>query len=157
SVTKDSREGEVGALRVDDQLADLAFLFPDVLPRLAAVRGLVDAVAGRHVAANVPLAGTDVDHGRVGGGHGDGSDGGDGLVVEDRLPGAAAVLGLPDAAGGGGRIVDQRIAGHTARAADSAARCGAEGAVLQVFEFRWAALVLVGVQGRSEEEPGEGY
>ena len=41
--------------------ADLAFLLPDVLPGLAGVGGLVDAVAGRDVAADVGLAGADVD------------------------------------------------------------------------------------------------
>ena len=55
-----------------------------VLP--ASVR-LVDAVARRDVAADVGLAGADVDDVRVGRGDGDRADRGDRLVVEDRLPG----------------------------------------------------------------------
>ena len=55
---------------MDDHLADLTFLFPDVLPALAAVGGLVDAVAGGDIPADVGLARADVDD--VGLGRGDG-------------------------------------------------------------------------------------
>src|SRR5262249_42947549 len=96
-VAEDRREGNVGILRVDDAGADLALLLPVVLPGPAGVGGLVDAVAGRDVAADVGLAGADVDHVRVRRGDGQGADGRDRLVVEDRLPGEAAVGRLPDA------------------------------------------------------------
>src|SRR5262249_55876440 len=101
-VAQDRGVGDVGVMRVDDELADLPGLPPDVLPGLAAVGALVEAVAGGDVAADVGLAGADVDDVRVGRGHGQGAGGGGGLVVEDRAPVDAAVVGLPDAAGGGG-------------------------------------------------------
>jgi hypothetical protein len=46
---------------MDDHRADLPFLLPHVRPRLAAVDRLVDAVAGRDVAADVGFTGADVD------------------------------------------------------------------------------------------------
>ena len=98
-------EGDVGILRVDDHGPDLAFLLPDVRPGLAGVGRLVDAVARGHVAADVGLARADVDDVRVGRRHGDRADRRDRLVVEDRLPGEAAVARLPDAARGRGGVV----------------------------------------------------
>src|SRR5262249_33497079 len=108
-VAEDSSVGDVGVFRVDDHLPDLPLLFPDVLPALAAVGGAVAAVAGGGVAADVGLARADVDDVGVGRGHSDGADGSNGLVVEDGFPGDARVGGLPDAAGGGARVVDQGV------------------------------------------------
>src|SRR5262249_36116099 len=71
----------------------------------------------------------------------DGGDGRGGLVVEDRLPGDAAVGGLPDAAGGGAGVVDERVAGDAGRAADAAAGERADQAVLRVLEDGLVALV----------------
>src|SRR5262249_42228316 len=110
-VAEDRGEGHVRVLRVDGHRADLPDLLPDVLPRLAGVGALEDADAGRDVPADVRLAAADVDHVRVARGDGDGTDGGGGLVVKDRLPGEPAVGGLPDPAGGRGRVVRQRVAG----------------------------------------------
>jgi len=59
-VAEDGREGNVGILRMDDQLPDLTVVLPDVRPRLAGIGRFVDAVAGRDVAANVGLARPDV-------------------------------------------------------------------------------------------------
>src|SRR5262249_54374835 len=151
---------------VDDDGADLAFLLPDLFPRLAGVARLVDAVARGDVAADVGLAGTDVDHVRVGRGDGDGPDRRDGLVVEDGLPGEAAVGRLPDAAAGGGRVIGERVAWDAAGAADAAADGGADQAVLELLELGRAAglgvlVFVVGVgrpgqqgqeQGRQEQE-----
>src|SRR5581483_11586921 len=54
---------DVRVLRVDADLADeLGLLEPDAVPGLARVRRLVDAVAGRHVAADARRAHADVDH-----------------------------------------------------------------------------------------------
>jgi len=85
-VPQDGGVGDVGIGRVDDQRADLTLLFPDVLPGLAGVQRLVDAVTRADVAADVGLAGAGVDHVGVGRGDGNGADRGNGLVVEDRLP-----------------------------------------------------------------------
>ena len=144
-------EGDVGIGRMDDDRADLADLLPDVLPGLAGVGGLVDAVADGDVAADVGLAGADVDDVRVRRGDGDGADGRGRLVVEDRPEGQPAVGGLPDAAGGGGGVVGERIAGHAADAADAAAGRRADAAGFQFLErrrgFPFVLVRRVGVTG----------
>ena len=62
-VTERGDVDEIGILRVDAHLADVARLREAaVRPGLAAVGGLVDAVAVRDVAANRRLAHADVDH-----------------------------------------------------------------------------------------------
>src|SRR5262249_21968385 len=96
---------DVGVLRVDDDAADVARLLEtDVLPGLAAVGGLVHAVAPRDAVARVVLAGADPHDVGVGRRHRDGTDAQGRLVVEDRLPAVAAVGGLPDAAGRGAEV-----------------------------------------------------
>src|SRR5207249_11460578 len=62
------------------------FRSPDVLPGLPGVLGLVDAIAGGDVAADVGLAGTDVDHVGIGRRHDKGANGLHRLIVEDRPP-----------------------------------------------------------------------
>src|SRR6185436_4289378 len=93
------QEHAVGVAGIDDDSPDLLRVREtDVAPGAPAVRGLVGAVALRDVGAHVRLARADVEDARVGRGEGDGSDGPDGLAVEDRPPGAAGVGRLPDPA-----------------------------------------------------------
>ena len=109
---------------------------------------------GLDVAADVGLAAADVDDVGVGRRDGDGADGGDGLVVEDRLPVHAAVGRLPDAAGRGGGVVGERIAGHAAGAADAPAGRRADAAELEALELGRAALgavLVVGAGGRQQQ------
>ncbi len=93
---------------------------PHVSPGLAAVGGLVDAVALLDVAAELGLARPDVDHVRVGLADLDGADRrGVDLAVRHRLPGRAAVGRLPQPAAGRAEVVLQRpggAAGHRRRA-----------------------------------------
>ena len=120
-----------------------------VLP--ASVR-LVDAVAGRDVAADVGLAGADVDDVRVGRGDGDRADRRDRLVVEDRLPVDAAVVGLPDAAGGRGRVVGERIARHAGDPRDPPAGRRADRAVVQAGELRRRlGRLVIGQDGQGSQ------
>ena len=92
-------EDEIRILRVHQDFPDLTRVRePQALPGVAAVGGLVHAVAVRDVRAHVGLSGADVEHIRIRGRHGDRSDRRDRLAVEDRLPGAARVVGAPDAA-----------------------------------------------------------
>ncbi len=146
--------GDVGVRRMDDHGADLPFLLPDVLPRLAGVGGFVDAVADLDVAADVGLAGAGVDHVRIGRRDRQRADGGSRLLVEDRLPVNAAVAGLPQAAGGGGGVVGERIARHAGDSADAAAGGGADRAKLETLELGRAALGFLRA-GRPEGEQGE--
>src|SRR5262249_7930413 len=60
-----------------------------------AVQRFVNPVAVRDVAANTSFTGTHVDHVVVGSRNGNGSDGGDGLLVKERLPVCSSVGGSP--------------------------------------------------------------
>ncbi len=86
--------------RVDDDPADvLRILQADVLPRLPAVVGPVDAVAVRHRALAVVLAAPDPDDERVLRIDREAADRVGALLVEDRLEARAVVRRLPDAPG----------------------------------------------------------
>src|SRR5262249_59115205 len=95
----------VAVARIDDDLADV--LRPreaDVLPRLAAIVGAVDAVAVADAALTIVLARADPDGVGVLRIEGDGADGVGALAIEDGVPGGAGVGGLPDAARGDGDV-----------------------------------------------------
>ena len=117
---------DVGIGRIDDDGADLAgVLQPDIGPGLAGVGRLVDPVAVADIAPQVALAAPDIDHVVVGRGDRHCADGGDGLLVEDGLPRAARVIGLPDAAGRSAEVEDVGLArnagdGHRPAAAEGA-------------------------------------
>ena len=129
----------VGIVGIDNDFADLAGVFEaDVGPGGSGIGGLVDAIAEGNCGAHVGLAGADVDHARVGGGDGDGSDGGDamavGQVVEDGLPDDAAVGGFPDASADGAEVESVGVAGDTGDGEDAAAAEGSDEAPVEVVE-----------------------
>ncbi len=104
-------EHAIRIVRVDDDAADVAGFFEaHVLPVVAGVGRLVDAVAHRVERPDEERLAGPGPHG-VGRGVGDRerADGGDLLVIEDRLPVHAAVLRLPDAARGRADVVHHRI------------------------------------------------
>ena len=154
-LAQDGRVGDVGVCRVDDHRADLAVLLPHVLPRLAGVGGLVDAVSLCDVAADVGLAGADVDDVRVGRRHRDRADRARRLVVEDRLPPDPAVRGLPHPARGRGRVVRERIAGHAGHPRDAPARRRADQPVLEAGQLLGSLRRLLVVGGRGAGGQGE--
>ena len=105
-------EEPVGIARVDGDLRNLlAVAQAEMRPGLAGVGGFVDAVADGEVGPLQALAAADVDDVRIGGRDGDGADGAGRLVVEDRIPGAAVVGRLPDAAVAHADVEDVRLAG----------------------------------------------
>ena len=112
-MTECRHEHDVGVGRVHADLRDvLRVSQADLRPRLAGIGRLVDAVARRDVAADLGLARADVDDVGVRGGDGDGTDRRTGdLIVGDRLPGHAAVGGLPETAAGGAEVVLERAPG----------------------------------------------
>ena len=104
----------IGIVRVDDDLRDLlAIAQSEVPPGLAGVGGFVDAVAHGEIGALKAFAAADVDDVRIGRGDGDGADGAGGLAVEDGMPGAAEIVGLPDAAVVDADVEDIRLTGDT--------------------------------------------
>ena len=90
---------DVAVAGIDQNFGDvLGVRQAHVGPGLAAVGGLVDPVADRDGVAHPGLAGADPDGVGMGGIDRDGADRLRRLLVEDRLEGRAAVLGLPHAA-----------------------------------------------------------
>src|SRR6185312_3051373 len=89
-------EQAVRLLGIHGELGDLLPVAQaEVGPGAPGVVGAVDAVADRQVRAAQPLTAADVHDVGVGGGHGDGADRLRRLLLEDRVPGAARVVGLP--------------------------------------------------------------
>jgi len=84
-----------------------------MLPGLAGVCGLVDAVSKGNITADKGLSCACPNNIGVGWSNGQGADGLDRLVVKDRSPVCAAVCGFPDAAGGSPDVINQRVAGYT--------------------------------------------
>src|SRR5258708_7178095 len=70
----------------------------EMTPVLAAIVRFVHAVADGEVGTLESFAATNVEDVGVGGRDRDGANGAGRLLVEERLPGAAIVVGLPDAA-----------------------------------------------------------
>src|SRR6202012_5664355 len=97
-VAERRHEDHVRIPGVDQHAPDLlGVLETDARPGPAAVHRLVHAVPLGDVRAHVRLAGADVDHPRIRGCRGQRPDRADRLSIEDRLPGAAGVVSLPDA------------------------------------------------------------
>ena len=104
---------DVGVRRVDGDAPDVARLLqPCEPPRLAAVRGVIHALAPRRAVAVVRFPGTDPHLERVGRGECDIADREVGRVVEDRRPRRAVVHALPHAARGRADIDVRLGAGH---------------------------------------------
>ena len=149
---------------IDDDLADmLGLLEADVVPALSTVGRFVDAVAVGHRALTVVLARADPDDVRVLRVQGHATDGVGALVVEDRRPGRAGVVGLPHSARGDGNELPLRLPGVDRDVADSSGdetrsetpqRQAGEGLGLE------RSLVLLGffllrMDGGRQEEAGQ--
>ena len=93
----------------EDVLNVLGVLEPHPLPRLARVGGLVDAVAEGDAPLVVVLAGAEPDDVRVLRVDGHRAERIGAVLVEDRRPGIAAVLGLPQIARGRSDVPDAGI------------------------------------------------
>ena len=85
---------------------------PTCFQCLAAVVGAVHAVARADVIARGDLAAADIDHVRIGWRHRERADRRGTLAVEQRLPGASGVGGLPHAAAGGADVERVRLRGY---------------------------------------------
>jgi len=105
---------DVGTLGIDDNLADLPRVAEtEVRPGLAAIGGLVDAIARGKIGTDVGLACAHVDHLGIRPSHGEGTDRRNLLAVEDRLPDNTGIAGLPDPAIDRAKIEGGRVAANT--------------------------------------------
>src|SRR6266699_6138027 len=124
-VAESGDEGDVGIGGMNDDLADVARVSqPNVVPGLAAVVRTVNAIAEGDVATNAGFARADINYIGIGVRDRDAADGGGGLLVEERIPGNAAVGGLPNAASDGAKIVGIRLARHSGYGENAAAAEG---------------------------------
>ena len=128
-------ERDIGIARIDDDFADGARVAQaDVLPGLAAVHGLVDAVALRDVAAQAGFSRADVQNIWIGHRHGEAANGGRAFLVEDRGPGQSAVGRLKDTAAGASEVVGGGIPGDAGCRERTAAAKGSDQAIFHAFE-----------------------
>ncbi len=146
----DGREHHVGVPGIDPQPADvLALGEPARLPGLAAVGGAVDAVAGGDVPPGGDLAGRHVEHSWVAGSHRQGADRARLLMLEERIPRAPGVGGLPHPAVGRAEVERLRLPRHSGGASPPAAAQRADQAPPQ-------RRVVLGRHGRGGGEGGGG-
>ena len=104
---------DIRIARMDEDAPDvLAPLEPHVPPGLPAVDRLVDAVPPARRLPVLRLPGADPDQVRIRLVERDGSDGARRLIVEERRPGSAVVLGLPDPSRARAYIEDLRLRLH---------------------------------------------
>src|SRR5262249_36926 len=133
-VAEGGDEGDVGVARVDRDPADLPRVGEaEEAPGAPGVVGAVDALAVGDVAADAGLAGADIDDVGVRLGHRERAHREVRLVVEERGPGGAAVVGAEDAArdraeGEGERLAAGPADGERPAAAEGADRPPAHGA-----------------------------
>ena len=147
------RVDDVRIARIDQHAPDLLRVGEaDMGPGLAAVGGLVHAVPLGDVGAHVGLAAPDVDHPWVGGRDGQRADRADRLRIEDRLPGAAGVAGLPHAAVDAAEVEMLRLLRHAGHRQHAPAAERAEQAPVQVLEQRG----IGGRGGRGGKDAGAG-
>ncbi len=108
---------------------------PGMTPRTTGVDGLIDAVALHHVASQLRLAHTDVDHIGIRRRHGNRADrrAGD-LAVSDSGPAGSPIDGLPQSASGGAEVVLEGSRRRAARGDRSAAAQRSDVAPLQRVE-----------------------
>ena len=148
-VAEHGDEEAVRIARVHEDGGDLLSVAQsEVTPRLAGVSGFVHAVADGEIGTLEAFAAAYVDDVGIGGGEGDGADGTGRLVVEDGLPGAAEVVGLPDAAVVHADVEDVGLAGDTGGADGAAATKGADVAPTQ-------ARIVGGIEGLGGEKGGD--
>ena len=117
-----------------------------MLPGAAAVGRLPDAVAVGDVAADAGFAGADVDHAWIRGRDRDGAHRPERLLVGHRLPGGAAVGGLPHAAGDRAEIVGVGLAGNAGDRQHAPAAEGADEPPLHAVVKSLAELRLRGLR-----------
>src|SRR6266436_9876525 len=79
---------------------------------MASIVRTIDAITEGDVATYAGFARTDINYIGIGIRNRDAADGGGALLVEERIPGNAAIRGFPNAAGHRPKIISVRLAGN---------------------------------------------
>ena len=116
-----AREDIVRIVRIDDDSPDTPSLIePHMLPGLASVDGFVNTITRDIAVSYGPcFSSARPNNTRVRLGHGEGSDRGYGLLIENRREAVSAVNALPDPAGSRPGVVDIRVAGYAGHRSDT--------------------------------------
>ncbi len=153
-----AERGDVDAIRVrriHHDAADLSrAVEADMGPGLAGVGGFEHADAVGVLAADIGLAGADIDDVRVRGRHRNGADGADGdALIADGKPGAAGVFGLPDAAADGAEIKGVGLVGIAGDAITCVRRAWVRRRASAGRRARWPDTEFAGRTRRSRGRP----
>ena len=134
-VAEHGDEQPVGVAGIDGDLRNLLRVAqPQVPPRLAAVGGLVDAVAGGEVGPLQALAAAHVDDVGIRRGDRDGADRAGRLAVEDGRPGPAVIVGPPHASVHRSDVEEAGLSRHSGGGLGAPAAVGADRAPAQLPE-----------------------
>src|SRR5882724_349464 len=129
------RKDFIGIAWIDGQLRNLLTIAQAKMrPGLARVGGFVNAIADREIRPMQPLTTADINHVRVRRGYRYRADRAGGLVIKDRLPSAAVVVGLPHSAIAHADVKDVRLTGHTSDGPGASATVRADGAPVEGFQ-----------------------
>src|SRR5450755_2978316 len=104
-----------------------------MLPGAAGVGGLVHAIADGEIGAAQAFSAADIDGVGIRWGYGERSNRARGLVIEDGIPGAAEVGGLPDSAIVRGHVEDILMAGNAGDGHGASTAKGADRAPVKVL------------------------
>ena len=155
-MSEGSDEYDLGIARIDQDAADLPGVGEtEEGPVFAGIDGFVHARAMGDVGAHVRLAGADVEGGRRGRRQRQRTDRAGRLAVEDRLPGAAGILGCPHSAVYGAEIEMAAIPGNPRHGEHPAPAEGADEAPLQRLKHRGIdrRLSAQRTQGAEDTQP----
>src|SRR6202022_2611020 len=98
-MAEDGDKHTVCIMRIDENGGDLLPIAQaEMLPGATRVAGLIDSVAGGKVWPSQAFAAADINHVRIRRSNRQRADGTSGLIVKNRVPGSAIVIGLPHSA-----------------------------------------------------------
>ncbi len=121
-MSRDGDEEPVGIARIDGHHGNLLPIAQaEMRPGRTGIDGLVDTVADGEIGTMQPFPAADVDDVGIGRCNDDCADGAGRLMIEDRIPGAPVVVGLPHPAVYRADVEDIRLARNAGEGARAAA------------------------------------
>ena len=127
-------EDSIGIARIDGERGNLETIAQsEMSPGFSGVRRFVDSVADREIGAMQAFAAGYINDIGIRGSYCDGANRLRRFVVEDRRPGAAIVVRLPDSAVDLAYIENIRLAGHAGGGSGAASAKWADHAPMQIL------------------------
>ena len=127
-------EDSIGIAGIDGERGNLlAIAQAEMSPGFSGVGGFINSVADGKVGAMQAFAAGDINNVGIGWSYGDGADRLRGFVIEDGIPGAAVVVGLPDSAVDLAHVENVWLAGNAGGGAGAASAKRADHAPVQLL------------------------